>query len=176
MDGVPVAVREACAAQREPVVLPSGRNEPDSGVEIGDLRIIQPVIYRPTDGRIGLVTDCIPQQGIAVVALIHTAPELATDQDAVVSAALASTPYVVVVQTDLRATVWVVQLGRRVGHLGEATLAAIRDAVRPRASQPVLADIYSGIRLRSVLDGRWAFKEAEGEALRRLAIPLDELP
>ena len=175
MGNVPKRVREACETHPSPVNLHPFQDVP---VTIGDLRMILPAPSRPADSRIALVTDIIPESGLVVLALVHTAPELATSWDAVVPTPLASTPYVVIVQADLRGAVWVSQLGKRVGYLPEEVLAAVRAVVRSSIDAAPIRrlGIYSGTPLRSALDGRWAFKKAEGEALQRLALTLDELP
>lgn len=150
-------------------------------VSEGDLRVIESLAHRPTDHRIGLVLRIDSAHDFAEVLLVHAAPELATDRDVILPSAVTSAPYDVVVQTDLRGTAWLLQLGRRVGHVAEPTLAAVRatatspdaDGLSPAAAAPI-AELHTGIPLAGPLDGRWSFKESEGSALRALAADCTE--
>ena len=70
---------------------------------------------RPAESRLCLVVGVDPTDEFADVVLTHTAPEVAPSVDGVVPPELSGAPYDIVVQTELRRTVWTLQLGRRVG-------------------------------------------------------------
>ena len=162
-----LAKREATRAPEEQLLL-----LPDRVIE-GDLRVIRAPALEPTAHRIGLVRRVHPADEFAEVFLVHSAPELATDHDVVLPAALTSAPYDAVVQTDLRGVVWTLQLGKRVGHLIE--IETIRAADKypelegPAAPGDRPPGVFSGFPLAGPIDRRWAFKESEGSALRALA-------
>ena len=181
MADVPAVVTSALA-QRETARTP----EPPgfvlpTRVSEGDLRVIESLAHRPTDHRIGLVLRIDSAHDFAEVLLVHAAPELATDRDVVLPSDVTSAPYDAVVQTDLRGTVWLLQLGRRVGHVAEPAFAAVRaTAGSPEADGLSLApagrmaELHRGIPLAGLLDRRWSFKESEGSALRALAADCTE--
>ena len=105
MTEVPMIVRSALAergAARTPeeqlLLLP------DRVIE-GDLRVMGSLAHEPAANRIGLVRRVYPADEFAEVCLVHSAPELATDHDVVLPAALISAPYDAVAQTDLRGVV-----------------------------------------------------------------------
>ena len=181
MTDVPAAVRSALAERRSKQASVAGGETSTGRVAAGDLRAIDALAHQPAERRIGLVLRVDTSNEFADVLLVHSAPELATDRDAVVAADVASAPYDVVVQTDLRAAVWTLQLLHRVGHLDEQSLGAVKavasDVTMDKPS-PQLAmggtGTYSGTRLAGPLDGRWSFKESEGAALRRLAADCTE--
>ena len=181
MTDVPATVRSALAERRYRQAPVTSEQTSTSGVVAGDLRTIEGLAHQPADRRIGLVLRVDPSNEFADVLLVHSAPELATDRDAIVTADVASAPYDVVVQTDLRAVVWTLQLERRIGHLDHQSLDAVKavssddtpDESGPRPAMKV-AGTYSGTRLAGPLDGRWSFKESEGAALRHLAADCTE--
>ena len=107
------------------------------------------------------------------VALIHTAPELATDYDAVVEPPLAGTPFTIVVQTDLRGCVHRSQITQKVSHLTEPTMQAVNAVTISGKIQH--GSIWSGPPLHGMSDGRWDFKAAEGRAFRRLTLSLEDI-
>lgn len=135
--------------------------------ERGDIRIAAPA-DRHGARRLVLVTAVDMLDGAAAVALVHSSPEMATSVDAVVTPSSAGIAHPVVVQTDLVGCVWKHQLGRRVGRIAPgAAQAAVSGGL-------VVGDVTTGLSLRGVLDGRWAFKAAEGRALRRLTVETTE--
>lgn len=173
MSDVPAVLKSALAQLRREQ--PAAHAAP-SRIVVGDLRIVGPLPHRPTDSRIVLVLEVDEPNDFADVLLVHPATELATDRDAVVPMRTSSAAYDVVVQTDLRAVVWTFQIERRVGRLDEVSLGEIRawiggnnddESLLTRPSEE--AGIHYGTRLAGPLDRRWAFKEAEGIALRGLA-------
>jgi hypothetical protein len=169
-------VVQALAQREEKRTIQSHDRIRSHRVTRGDLRIISGLSHLSADARIGLVLAVDSHNEFTEVLLVHSATELACETDAVVPKATSSAPYDLVVQTDLRAVVWTWQLGAAVGWLDERTLAAISSisAGAPPGS-PTLAGpaaaatVYSGTHLAGPTDGRWAFKEEEGDALRRLA-------
>ena len=176
MTDVPAAVRSELAERQRRQASVAGGDSSTSRVAAGDLRAMDALAHQTADRRIGLVLGVDAANDFADVLLVHSAPELATDHDVVVAADVASAPYDVVVQTDLRAAVWTLQLLQRVGHLDEQALGAVKTVasnVTMDEPSPQLAmggtGAYSGTRLAGPLDGRWSFKESEGAALRRLA-------
>ena len=171
-DGVPNDVVAAIAAQRQTPPPPKSESRRWGSVTVGDLRIVEGVGPRLTDRRVALVACAGPSKETAQVWLVHTAAELATGWDAVVAASAASTPYVVVVQTDLRGVVWTSQLGRCVGRLDDRAFDAVKAVGARAAGYEASAHderVRCGSEMFGPLDGRWAFKAAEGDALRRLA-------
>ena len=181
MTDVPAAVRSELAERQRRQASVAGGETSTSRVAAGDLRAIDALAHQPADRRIGLVLRVDAANDFADVLLVHSAPELATDHDLVVAADVASAPYDVVVQTDLRAVVWTLQLQRRVGRLDPHLLDAVKtvasdDTADEFSQRPEMevAGTYIGTRLAGPLDGRWSLKESEGAALRRLAADCTE--
>lgn len=141
----------------------------------GDLRIIEPAAHSQADRRLGLVLRVDSASGFAEVLLVHTAPEMATYSDLILTPEEATAPYGTVVQTDLRGAVWLYQLGERVGHLAKGAFAmakAVDGTPDSLVKQtPVIA---TGIPLAGLLDQRWQFKASEGVALRVLTADCTE--
>ena len=181
MTDVPAAVTSALAERRNEQALTARGAKSTSRVAAGDLRAIEALAHQPTDRRIGLVLRVDTSNEFADVLLAHSAPERATDRDAILAADIVSAPCDLVIQTDLRAAVWTFQLGHSVGHLDEESLGAVKDIVgRDGTDEPASqhrtedGGIFSGTRLAGPLDGRWSFKASEGDALRRLAADCTE--
>lgn len=154
------------------------RRTPQRPVASGDLRlVIAPAGVAGIDPLLCLVMRRWSEEGWVVVMSAHAAPELACSCDVVFPQGTV-TPFPLVVQTDLVATVWDVQVGRKVGQFDrthrDAVNAAMWDRELPAEAQEV--GLYVGAELRGVLDGRWAFKKAEGDDLSRVALGLDDLP
>lgn len=176
MTELPAALVAALAERRDEPEPLAHLDTSTRGVARGDLRIVEALPHRPADRQVVLVLRADSSRGFADVLLVHSAPELATDRDAIFVADIASTPYDIVVQTDLRAAVWTWQLGPRVGRLDEQSLDALNllaqgtAALEPSSMAAAEdAGVYCGTRLAGPLDGRWSFKKSEGAALRRLA-------
>ncbi|MDE0162415.1 MAG: hypothetical protein OXL98_11840 [Acidimicrobiaceae bacterium] len=181
MTDLPTALVSALAERGDELEPLAHLDRSTRGVARGDLRIVEALPHRPADRQIVLVLRTDSSREFADVLLVHSAPELATDRDAIFAADIASTPYDVVVQTDLRAAVWTWQLGPRIGRLNEQSLDALnllaqRVAALGPSSMAAAEDagVYCGTRLAGPLDGRWSFKKSEGEALRRLAADCTE--
>lgn len=130
-------------------------------LERGDIRVASRVESHG-DRRIVLVAAIYEDTGAATVVLAHSSPEMATSADAVIGPSMSGAPYPVVVQTDLVGCVWQSQLGRRVGCIDPTSVQA---AV---SSGNAVGEVIAGPPLSSVADPRWAFKSAEGRALRCL--------
>ncbi len=113
----------------------------------GDLRFLRPVVGGAVP-RLAFITDVHDSPhhgGYAEVILTHPYAELATDADAVLMPAVTGVPYPVVVETDLRGVVWVVQCGSKVGALGAQTIA---EAGRVVTDHDLAGpDIWNGLRL-----------------------------
>ena len=171
-DGVPDDVVAAIAAQRHRSPPLKSESLRWGSVTVGDLRIVEGAGPRLADRRVALVACAGPSEETAQVWLVHTAAELATGWDAVVAASAASAPYVVVVQTDLRGVVWTSQLGRCVGRLDDRAFDAVKAvAARAAGCEASAHDerVWYGSEMCGPIDGRWVFKAAEGDVLRRLA-------
>ncbi|MEM9655382.1 MAG: hypothetical protein AAGA65_25040 [Actinomycetota bacterium] len=181
MTDVPAVLRSALA-QRSEARLPETLDLAlPSRVCEGDLRVVEALAHSPTDRRVGVVLRVDSANDFAEVLLVHAYPELATDRDVILPADVTSAPYDAVVQTDLRAAVWSLQLGKRIGHLAELELAAVKaigngpSAVELDASPTArMPQLHSGNPLAGPLDRRWSFKESEGAALRALAADCTE--
>ena len=181
MTDLPTALVSALAERQEEPDPLAHLDTSTRGVARGDLRVVEALPHRQAARQIVLVLRADSSKDFADVLLVHSAPELATDHDAIIAADIASTPYDIVVQTDLRAAVWTWQLGPRVGRLNEPSLGALNllaegaAELEPSAMTAVeRAGVYCGTRLAGPLDGRWSFKKAEGAALRRLAADCTE--
>ena len=169
--GVPSEVVSALARHRRSGVEDHGPAR--TGVVCdGDLVVVRPVPSEKSDSRIALVLAADHGSGHAEVLLVHSASEMATACDAVLPSEAVSAPFDVVVQTDLRGVVWQAQTGRRVGRLDRRSLEFVRaimgEGQIPAISDCSWSDMSTGIEMAGPLDGRWAFKESEGEALRAL--------
>jgi hypothetical protein len=140
----------------------------------GDLRIAESA-NQSSDPRIVLVRTVNEHEGFAEVLLVHTATELATDRDVVITPETSRVPYSIVVQTDLRSCVLLSQIENRVGHLGNVIMGVVSgwgmsDSLTEEADELFEEGaFYGGTRLAGPLDRRWEFKETEGIALRKLA-------
>jgi hypothetical protein len=181
MTEVPSAVAAALVETGAPPTLGLEKEALSSDVLVGDVRVVKALSYEGTDRRLVLVSDVDPVSGSAEVHLVHSSPELATSRDVVVEADLVGAPYVVVVETDLRAVVWSFQLDRRVGHMDEEVLEMVkilgsdRSDLEPSADQVIGSQVvYCGTEMTGALDGRWPFKEVEGSVLRRFAADCTE--
>lgn len=175
MSEIPIAVMDRLASERKKPVSIAGSLH----IQRGDLRVVESLSHERVDSRIMLVLAVDPQHEFADVVLVHSAPELATEADVVVPKDVSSAPYDLVIETDLRAVVWTLQISRAIGYLDESTLSAINsigqddalvqdDGMGPNGtvSTPLLK---SGIQLTGPADPRWAFKVDEGHSLRDLA-------
>lgn len=137
----------------------------------GDLRTVKPIDGAAVAVRLALVLSVDSERGFAEVMLVHTAPELACEIDAVISSRVGSISYPVVVETDVRGVVWIEQLGRAAARVSGEVLGALA-AIATRQASPDLEDAFSvsaGTRLAGPADPRWSFKRTEGLALRELA-------
>jgi hypothetical protein len=140
-------------------------------VSRGDLRLVRPFDGADIDARLALVLSVDRERGFAEMMLVHSAPELACEMDAHIDSRMGFTSYPVVIETDLRGVVWITQLGRAAGRVGEEVLGALA-AVAARQVSPEQTDatvVVTGTRLAGPADPRWSFKRAEGIALRELA-------
>ena len=142
----------------------------------GDIRSARPLLHQSGEARLVLVLGVHQSDEFAEVLLVHTAPEMACEVDVVLPTSTTSTPYDLVVQTDLRSVVWTVQLGSAVGHLDERAMAVLnRVAADGTSGETALDDPdldplgYVGTPLAGPVDRRWSFKESEGTTLRALA-------
>ena len=137
----------------------------------GDLRAVKPVDGEDIEARLALVLSVDRESGFAEVMLVHTAPELACEMDAVIDPRVGITSYPVVIETDLRGVVWIEQLGRAAGRVDEDVLGALAAVAARQASreQTDPTVVVTGTRLGGPADPRWSFKRAEGTALRELA-------
>lgn len=181
MTDVPAVIASALARRQEARTPEAREWPPTARVSEGDLRVMEALPHRPADHRLGLVLRVDSSNEFAEVLLVHSAPDLATDRDVILPTTATSAPYHAVAQTDLRAAIWSLQLGRRVGHLDQQSLAAVRAigysataGDRAATPAPEVQGLYSGTRLAGPLDRRWLFKEAEGASLRRLAVDCTE--
>ncbi len=140
-----------------------------SRVSRGDLRVIRPFDGTATQARLGLVLSVDSARDFAEVMLVHTASELACETDAIITSEMASPPYAVVIETDVRGVVWTWQLGGIVGHLHEDVLVSLGPiAAQTLAENQAGVALVRGISLAGPADPRWSFKKAEGETLRLL--------
>ena len=113
----------------------------------------------PDDGtpRIVLVVDRVDRSH-AEVALVHSAPELATSADVICDPATVTVTWPVVVQGYLRGVAPVHRLLQRVG------------------SVTLPLDGRRGIPIGGpTTDRRWQFKQAEGAALSAVTLGLDDI-
>ena len=188
MDEISAAVRDALAEWRtwEPV---EGASAHPSA---GDLRAADALPHRRADRRVVFILRMGTNGEYADVLLVHSAPEMATDWDVIVPAAAASSPFDVVVQTDLRSVVLSSQLGKRMGHVDKERIFAAFNAAsaplpspaspprcawwarptpppwRPNRAGTADTDGFSrGSMMTGSVDGRWSFKLSEGNDLRR---------
>jgi hypothetical protein len=112
------------------------------------------------------------QHDFAEVLLVHTSPEMACEVDGIVMRHLSWAPYDLVVETDLRGAVWTQQLAAAVGHVDESVfdaLSRIASGSEVDIGRSAEQAVHSGTHLAGPSDTRWAFKEAEGDSLRRIS-------
>lgn len=167
MTGLPAAL-VAALGESPSQPAPGRAAVTSSRVRRGDLRFARGLIGESLDPRLVLVLS-VSQLDFADVLLVHTATEMACDIDLVVPAAVSAAPYEIVVETDLRAVVWTLQLGPVVGRLDDGVISALgRDTTSPDSAAP--AGLHRGLKLAGPSDPRWRFKQDEGTALRALSI------
>ncbi len=168
-EDVPQAVRAALRSRTRTKAAQSGSRQP--AIARGDLRVVED---QGADRRIGLVTHLNASDvfdtadGFAEILLVHSAPELATDHDVILPAEITNAPYTTVVQTDIAGVVWIRQLGERVGWLTPTDFAEIRKIDDSFTGNRPDTRFCTGTRLAGLRDGRWRFKQTEGDALRAL--------
>jgi hypothetical protein len=135
-------------------------------VAAGDVRILQGF-----DGgfeRLALVLQLDRLLGTAQVTLIHPYVELATEHDLVIGAESGFASFDLVVQRDIRASVWVSQLANEVVcRFSKPLVAELMDLIAVGSMGFSVG--YLGTKLRGPLDVRWDFKVSEGRALMELA-------
>lgn len=167
MTGLPAAL--VAALGELPSQPASGRAAVTSSrVQRGDLRFASGLIGEPLDPRLVLVLSVDSQLDFADVLLVHTAAEMASDIDLVVPRSVSAAPYEVVVETDLRAVVWTIQLGPVVGRLDDVVISGLgRDTTSPNMGAP--PELLRGLQMAGPADPRWGFKREEGAALRALS-------
>jgi hypothetical protein len=157
---VAIAARAAVEVSRNaPLTAPTGK------IERGQIRVVRAVPHEPAEPRLALVLSVDSRNEYVEILLVHSAPELATDVDLVVRRPVDGVPHDVVIQTDLRAVVWTLQLGGAVASLEPQTLAQLGTVTTAAAAYTT----WTGFPLQGPADGRWAFKEREGNMLRSLA-------
>ena len=137
----------------------------DSAIRIGDIRPIQDFDGGAT--RIVLILDIDNFLDFALVTLIHPYTKYATEHDVVIDGETVLLPYDVVVQCDIRASVWKKQIGELVGHLS-ATL--VNELMKAKIDlDNVSASSHFGSKLTGPFDVRWNFKVAEGRELKKIS-------
>ena len=125
----------------------------------GDIRVAAPLPWVEGRRRLAVVRRVDPDREVADMLLMHTHPELATDNDAILKDPGSGVSYPLVVECSVRGPVWLLQLGERVGVLTEQQLDAIGSAVVD--GEPAIDGVHSGLPLAGPADPRWAFKEQE---------------
>lgn len=161
MSGIPDAVRAEAARRRASLA------ETHNLIRRGELRVAHPVSLDHGGSRLVLVLSIDSENEFAEVLLVHSAPEFATDQDAVLPGESTGAQYAIVVETDLRSIVWTLQLGKVVGYLDTETMIALGSVGAAEGER--CGQLETGLQLAGRLDGRWEFKRSEGDALRRLS-------
>lgn len=137
----------------------------DSGVSIGDIRTIQD--FDGGANRLVLILDLDHFLDVALVTLIHPYIEYATEHDVVIDSFAASVPFDVVVQRDIRASVWKTQIGELIGRLSKtATSELLKPKMNPDTVSP---SSYFGSKLTGPFDVRWNFKVSEGQELKNIS-------
>lgn len=134
-------------------------------VEPGQVRLITALSHQPAGSRLGLVLRVDSDNEYVELALAHSAPEMATDSDLVIAEGVGDLPHPLVVESDLRAVVWTMQLGASIGAVSEEHLRTLQAGAPLGPREPM--DV--GLPLQGPADPRWSFKQDEGDALRRLA-------
>ncbi len=176
MTNLPSEIESALAERMAQVEMLTPDRIKSSRIAPGDIRVVQGLSHMEADSRLVLVLAVDGDNEFTEVLLVHTAPELACDIDVIVPRTIAASPYNIVVQADLRAVVWTWQLGAAVGWLETTVVRAINSLIRGGDDDGVTGtsevrptDLRTGLHLAGPSDPRWRLKEAEGEALRRLA-------
>ena len=137
----------------------------DSGVSVGDIRAVQD--FDGGTHRLVLILDSDNFLDVALVTLIHPYTEYATEHDVVIDGSTASAPFNVVVQRDIRASVWKTQIGELVGRLPKK---AVVELLKPEVNlDAVSPSSYFGSKLTGPFDVRWNFKVSEGQELKNIS-------
>jgi len=137
----------------------------ESAMAVGDIRPIQD--FDGGDTRLALILDIDNFFDYAIVTLIHPYVRYATEHDLVIGGDTVSMPYDVVVQCDIRASVWKKQIGRLVGHL---PATSVDELMKAKINlDTVSSSCRHGSKLTGPLDVRWNFKVAEGRELKKIS-------
>ena len=137
----------------------------DSGVGVGDIRAIQD--FDGGSNRLVLILGFDHFLDVALVTLIHPYTEFATEHDVVVDSSTASVPFDVVVQRDIRASVWKTQIGELAGRLSKEV---IDELLKPEMNLDAVSPAsYFGSKLTGPFDVRWKFKVSEGQELKNIS-------
>lgn len=134
---------------------------------IGDLRIAEPTAVGKCDPRMVIVIGLEPDVGVADVVLVSNETEFASDVDIVIPAGASGLPFDLLVETELVARLWCVQLGRLVAELGSDLTFPIRQSV---IEEKTIADGQRRILKEDApVDQRALFKEREHTELAALS-------
>lgn len=130
-------------------------------VNRGEIRVVH------GEGAIRLCLILTSYADSLEVALVHSSSDLATSFDAVIEPDLTKVSFPIVIQSDLRGIVSLVQVtGSVVAYLDEATLTTVSDVIAGKLTG--LPHIWTGTPLTREQDRRWSFKQCEGRDLDAL--------
>lgn len=116
--------------------------------------------------RLVLVLHVNSGSNLVLFTLVHSSCEFATEHDLILGQVDTGLPYAIVVQTDLRAPVSTVELGKLIARVPLQVVHACLDGLGDNADSRVY---LTGTPLLGPLDARWDFKIDEGEAIRELS-------
>jgi len=153
--------QEQLAKRQRPKVQDSWPRLP----EPGEIHIVEAMDGRSLEPRMACVLAVAPNTGSAEVALVSHEIDLATDRDLPLPAKDSGLPFDLLVETDVVARVWLIQLGRLVVRLRADRIDSVIRVVM--GGQEPATDTV--LPIQGTADPRSVFKEEEGAALDALA-------
>jgi hypothetical protein len=133
--------------------------------EPGEIHIAEGMDERSVEPRMVCVLSVDPAGGTVEVALVSPETELATDRDSQLPVAASGLPFRLMVESDVVAELWMIQLGRQVVRLAPDHLERVSRASRGGWAP----DPDTALSIQGVSDPRSLFKEEEHAALDALA-------
>jgi hypothetical protein len=164
---VEAANRRLRSRPRLPLVGPSLRPP-----EVGELCLAQALDPGTAEPALVCVTEVDGELATVRVVLASPETDLAAVADLLVSAADSGLPFDLMLESDVAARLWWLQVERRVAHLGPATVALLQDMTG--AGTAVASAGAFGLPLAAGDDPRHEFKTGERARLDALAAVCEE--
>lgn len=169
MSDLPTWLIDALRENEPPIASPADQRHP----EVGSLVRVVPIPADAGSPRLALILDANPRTFSFSIALATNRVDDRTSSDLLVEARESHLPYDLAIETDVIGVCLESQVGPMLGEVPPQVLTAARSAL----TGEIAAEVRwrRGIPLHGVDDERWAWKEAEVDAMRLLAAHASEL-